>query len=51
MGRVLPKKLAEAEKLLDEVGSWSEEEVEQLPVLYREKAREYRSEYLNPGDR
>jgi hypothetical protein len=34
--------LREAEKLLDRVESWSEEEIEELPLFYREKAREYR---------
>ncbi|WP_258560458.1 hypothetical protein [Halorhabdus salina] len=34
--------MAEAEELLEEVESWTEEEVEELPKLYREKAREYR---------
>jgi len=42
MTRVLPRELAEAEELLDEVDSWSEEEVEELPKFYREKAKEYR---------
>jgi hypothetical protein len=32
----------EAEKLLEEVDSWSDEEVGELPALYRRKAREYR---------
>ena len=40
MGRVIPRELAEAEKLLSEVKSWSEEELEELPRFYREKARE-----------
>lgn len=34
--------LAEAEKLLERVGSWTEDEVEELPKFYREKARELR---------
>lgn len=42
MARIGPRELFEAEELLDEVQSWSEEEVEQLPQFYREKAREYR---------
>jgi hypothetical protein len=33
--------LREAEKLLDKVESWSTEEIEELPLFYREKAREY----------
>jgi hypothetical protein len=42
MGRVLSRDCFEAEELLERVQSWSEEEVEALPGLYREKAREYR---------
>ncbi|MXR52397.1 hypothetical protein GRX03_12380 [Halovenus sp. WSH3] len=38
----------EAEELLEEVESWSEEEVEELPKFYREKAREYRE--WKPGE-
>ena len=34
--------VVEAEKLLMRVGSWSEEDIEELPELYRRKAREYR---------
>ena len=34
--------LHEAEALLEEISSWSEERVEQLPKFYREKAQEYR---------
>jgi len=41
MTRVLSRRLAEAEELLKEVRSWSEEEVESLPKLYRRKAKEY----------
>ena len=33
--------ISEAEDLLEEVDSWSEEEIEELPLFYREKAREY----------
>ena len=32
----------EAEQLLEEVLSWSEEEVERLPKWYREEAKRYR---------
>lgn len=32
----------EAEELLEELESWSKEEIEELPKLYRERAREYR---------
>ena len=42
MSRVLPRDLHEAEQLLEELRSWTEEEVEELPKFYREKAREYR---------
>lgn len=34
-------RLAEAEELLEKVDSWSEAEIEQLPKLYQERAREY----------
>ena len=36
------KDLVEAEQLLSELGSWTEEEIEQLPRLYRLKAKKYR---------
>lgn len=36
------REVAEAEDLLRQVQSWSEEEVEQLPLFYRRKARRYR---------
>jgi len=36
------EKVSEAEKLLEKVNSWSDEEIEELPKLYREKAKEYR---------
>ena len=49
MSRVLSEKLSEAENLLEEVDSWSEEEIEELPKLYREKAREFRG-LTNSGD-
>jgi len=42
-------KWAEAEKLLAEVDSWSEDEIEELPRFYREAARRYR-ELLNSGE-
>ncbi|MFA1610038.1 hypothetical protein [Halobellus rubicundus] len=42
MSQVLSRRLAEAEELLKEVNSWSEEEIKDLPKLYRERAREYR---------
>jgi hypothetical protein len=47
--RVLSEKLAEAENLLEEVDSWSDEEIEKLPKFYRRKAREYRG-LTNSGE-
>lgn len=41
--------IAEAERLLEEVASWSDEEVQALPGLYRDQAKRYR-EQLNSGD-
>ena len=35
------EEVSEAEDLLEEIDSWSEEEIEELPRFYREKAREY----------
>ena len=42
MARIASSEVFEAEELLKEVESWSEEEIEELPKLYREKAREFR---------
>jgi len=42
MRRLLTKELNEAEQLLEELESWSEDEIEELPRFYREKARELR---------
>jgi hypothetical protein len=42
MNRVQPNEVFEAEELLAEIASWSEDEIEELPKFYREKAREYR---------
>lgn len=42
MARIAPREVFEAEELLREVRSWSEEEIEALPRFYREKAREFR---------
>jgi hypothetical protein len=42
MARIRSRDLYEAEELLAEVASWSDDRVERLPKLYREKAREYR---------
>jgi hypothetical protein len=41
MTRILSRRIAEAEELLEEIQSWSEEEIEELPKLYRKKAREF----------
>jgi len=43
MGRIASREVFEAEELLREVQSWSEEELEELPKFYLEKARELRS--------
>ncbi|MDZ5813194.1 hypothetical protein U4E84_17840 [Halorubrum sp. AD140] len=40
--RIASSEVFEAEELLEEISSWSNEEIEELPRLYREKAREYR---------
>jgi hypothetical protein len=40
MGRVRSSEVYEAEELLKIVRMWSEEEIEELPELYRRKARE-----------
>lgn len=42
MSRIRPKDVVEAENLLAEVASWTEQDLNSLPPLYREKAREYR---------
>lgn len=42
MARIRSAEMYEAEELLEEVGSWSEEEVEALPKFYRDAARRYR---------
>ena len=42
MRRVLTERMNEAEQLLQELESWSEEEIEKLPHFYSEKARELR---------
>ena len=48
--RVASSEVFEAEDLLEELESWSDEDIEELPRLYREKAREYRSDYTQQGD-
>jgi hypothetical protein len=42
MARSQLRDLQEAEELLEEIASWPEDRIEQLPKFYREKAREYR---------
>lgn len=42
MARIRSKEMYEAEELLAEVASWSDEEINTLPKFYRETAREYR---------
>ena len=42
MARIHSKDLYEAEELLEEIASWSDEEIDALPVLYREKVQRYR---------
>jgi hypothetical protein len=42
MARIRPKQVAEAEELLAVVATWSEEEIDELPPLYQEKAEAYR---------
>jgi len=42
MSRIASSEVFEAEELLEEVDSWSDEEIEELPKFYREKARELR---------
>jgi hypothetical protein len=41
MTHIASGEVFEAEELLNEVDSWSEEDIEELPKLYREKAREF----------
>jgi hypothetical protein len=40
--RIRSSDVHEAEELLEEVCSWSEEEIEALPKFYQEAARRYR---------
>lgn len=44
--RIASGEVFEAEELLEKVESWTEEEIEELPRFYREKAREYRERFL-----
>jgi hypothetical protein len=50
MTRIASRELYELEELLEEIQSWSDEEVDQLPKFYREKAERYR-ELANEGER
>ena len=49
MKRRLSKEFLEAEELLEELESWSDDEIEELPKLYQKKARMYR-DLLKDGD-
>lgn len=49
MPRIRSAEVYEAEELLEEVRSWSEEAVESLPKFYREAARQYRRQ-ANRGE-
>jgi hypothetical protein len=42
MASISSSEVFEAEQLLEKVESWNEGEIEQLPELYRRKARELR---------
>lgn len=44
MGTVHAAHLHEARELLEELRSWSEDRIDRLPKLSREKAREYRNQ-------
>jgi hypothetical protein len=50
MAHLRSKHLYEAEELLVEIASWTDDELEALPQFYREKAREYRR-LVNQGER
>jgi hypothetical protein len=43
MSRIPSSEVFEAEDLLEEVESWSNKEIEELPKFYMEKAKEFRS--------
>lgn len=49
MARIQSRDLYEAEELLAEVASWSENRIKRLPPFYQEKAREYR-QFAGRGD-
>jgi Tfp pilus assembly protein PilP len=46
---VSASRIREAEELLEQVKSWTESEIEELPKLYQQKAREYQG-LLQPGE-
>ncbi|MCX2819489.1 hypothetical protein EGH25_09020 [Haladaptatus sp. F3-133] len=48
--RLLTRELNEAEQLLEELESWSEEEIEELPRFYSEKAKELRETVRESGE-
>ena len=50
MAHLRSKHLYEAEELLAEIASWTDDELEALPQFYREKAHEYRR-LVNQGER
>ena len=50
MNDVAYSEILEAEELLEELESWSKEEIEELPKLYREKTREFQRVLTNSGD-
>jgi len=50
MSRVAASEVLEAEQLLKQVESWSEEEIKELPKLYQRKAREYRESLPQRGE-
>jgi hypothetical protein len=49
MDSISSREVFEAEELLEKVESWSEEEIKELPELYRRKAREFRR-LVNSGE-
>ena len=49
MAHLRSKHLYEAEELLAEIASWTDDELEALPQFYREKAQEYRR-LVNQGE-
>lgn len=49
MSRIVSSEVFEAEKLLEEIESWSDDEIEELPKFYRQKAREFQRVLTNSG--